>query len=130
MLRRWPWSVGSGWSSGAPAAGTKISKVAPWSKPVASCEPRWFGWKTAAMAVVAAWIVQDVVLMMLDHRQYAQSVICADPAVTATGGKWAHRHCAEHAQLGSPWLIRAWLAAFYEAHAALLAATGAALVLI
>lgn len=88
------------------------------------------GWKTAVVTVVALWIVQDVVLMMMDHHQYAQSVICVDPAITASGGKWAHRHCAEHAQLGSPWLVRAWLAAFYEAHAALLAATGAAFVLI
>lgn len=105
----------------------------PWTGGPAKALPGcsgWFGWKTAVVAVVATWIVQDVVLMMMDHRQYAQSVICADPAITAAGGKWAHHHCAEHAQLGSPWLIRAWLAAFYEAHAALLAATGAAFVLL
>ena len=82
------------------------------------------------IAVCLIWIIQDVILVILDHRQFAFSDICTNPRITATGGRYAHEHCEHHKTNSNFILIKTWISAIYEVHYGKITTIGLALLII
>jgi len=98
-----------------------------------SIKPSWASqlfdttFRTAFVAVVMLWAIQDIVLIMMDHHTFANSIICTNPTITAAGGRYASQHCSDHNDLSNYLLVRAWMAAIYEANSGKLALAGLAI---
>ena len=59
-------------------------------------------------------LFQDLISTVLDHRQFAESIVCSDGHYRAAAGRYLDVHCWEHAQLGDLKRGSAWLAALSE----------------
>jgi hypothetical protein len=92
--------------------------------------PTWFDilkWKPVLTCFVFCALLQDVICVFLEHRRFASSVICSDPSIARSAGRYVHVHCTEHAENGNFYLLTAWISALCEAHAFKLVAAGVAL---
>lgn len=59
-------------------------------------------------------LFQDLIATLLNHQQFASSIVCVDAAIRATAGPYLDTHCWEHAKLGDFGRGSAWINAISE----------------
>lgn len=59
-------------------------------------------------------LFQDLLATLLAHRQFATSIVCADPSFRVAAGRYLDVHCWEHAELGNWRRGSAWINALTE----------------
>lgn len=67
-----------------------------------------------ALAILLLVLFQDLVATVAQHRTFAESRACNDPAIRADAGRYLDGHCHDHAALGDFTRGSAWIAALAE----------------
>lgn len=90
----------------------------------------WFGWLPRFVVFALALVlVQDIVIVIFEHRQFASSIVCSDPSLHSLAGRYLSVHCIEHSALGDWRRLSSWLAAVSDIPWQRLVAVGGALIL-
>ena len=72
-------------------------------------------------------LIQDIIVIILEHGQFATSVVCTDPKFQKQAGPFLTLHCLEHKALGDFTKLSTWLSAATGIHWQRLVAVAAAL---
>ena len=86
-----------------------------------------FGWIFRFFVfLIVLILIQDIVIILSEHHQFAASVVCSDPKLKDFAGRYLTVHCIEHAALGDWTRLSSWVSATTDiSWQRLIAATGA-----